>query len=124
MMTTAIELAQASLEAVKAGKREEWLDLFDDGSIVEDPVGPSPLDPEGKGHRGRDAIGRFYDAGIAGLKAFDYKIDRTCLCGDEAAMLVTFAITLADNQMMTIDAINIYRRAANGKLAALRSFHD
>jgi steroid delta-isomerase len=124
MMTrTATDLARASLEAVKAGKRDEWLALFDDDSIVEDPVGPSALDPEGKGHKGAAAIARFYDTAIARIKAFDYEIERTCLCGDEAAVLVTFRITAADGEPRVTNAINIYRRAPDGKLAALRSWH-
>src|ERR1700686_255536 len=123
MTTTATDLARASLEAVKAGRRDEWLALFDDDSIVEDPVGPSALDPEGKGHRGRAAIARFYDTAIAGIQAFDYDIERTCLCGDESAVSVTFHITHADGEAWVTSAMNIYRRAANGPLAALRSFH-
>ena len=123
MTTTATDLARASLEAVKAGRRDEWLALFDDNSIVEDPVGPSARDPEGKGHRGRAAIARFYDTAIAGIQAFDYDIKRTCLCGDESAVLVTFHITDADGEARVTSAMNIYRRAPDGKLAALRSFH-
>jgi hypothetical protein len=119
----AAELAVASLEAVKAGNRDEWLDLFDDESVIEDPVGPSQLDPEGKGHRGRAAIARFYDVGIAGAETFDYEITRSCLCGEEVAVLVTFRITVAGHGPVEFDAMNIYERAPNGKIRALRSFH-
>ena len=35
-----------------------------DDAIVEDPIGPSNFDPEGKGHRGRDAISVFWDKAI------------------------------------------------------------
>lgn len=123
MARTATDLARASLEAVKAGKREEWLDLFDEHSLVEDPVGSSPADPEGKGYRGRDEIAGFYDSGIGDIKDFNYEITRVCRCGNEAAVLVTFHITLPDGQVMEFDAMNIYVQGANGKLAALRSFH-
>lgn len=120
---TAVDLARSSLNAVKNGQRERWLDLFDDDSVIEDPVGPSPLDPEGKGHRGRAAIAAFYDAAIAGLQGFDFEIERTCLCGDEAAVLVRFHITTPDGQSTDFGAINVYRRSPEGRLAALRSFH-
>jgi ketosteroid isomerase-like protein len=123
MAQTATDLARASLEAVKAGQREQWLDLFDEHSVVEDPVGPSPADPEGKGYHGRDAIAAFYDSGIGDLKTFDYEITRVCRCGDEAAVLVSFKITTPDDQLLEFDAMNIYIRGSNGKLAALRSFH-
>jgi ketosteroid isomerase-like protein len=123
MATTATDLARSSLELVKAGQREQWVDLFDEDAVIEDPVGPSPLDPEGKGHRGRAAIAAFYDNGIAGIQSFDYEITRTCRCGDEVAVMVTFHITGPDGQAMDFDAFNIYQQAPNGKLAALRSFH-
>jgi steroid delta-isomerase len=122
-LPTALDLARASLEAVRRGDRDEWLDLFDDESIVEDPVGPSPLDPEGRGHHGRAAIARFHDVAIAGLRSFDFHIEESCLCGEEAAVVVTFRITTADGTGGRLRAINVYKRSPAGKLAALRSFH-
>src|SRR5690606_33867080 len=52
----------ASMTAVEAGDRDGWLALFAPDAVVEDPIGPSPFDPEGKGHHGRDAIAAFYDS--------------------------------------------------------------
>ena len=45
------------MTAVAAGRKDEWLALFTPDAVVEDPVGPSPLDPEGKGHHGHDGMG-------------------------------------------------------------------
>ena len=45
-----------SMQAVEAGDRSAWLALFAEDAVVEDPIGPSPFDPEGDGHRGREAI--------------------------------------------------------------------
>lgn len=121
---TALDLAKASLSSVAARKREQWLDLFDDDSVVEDPVGPSPLDPPGKGHKGREAIARFYDRGVPELKSFEYEIRHSCLCGEEAAVLVTFRTTSKDGEERVMDAMNVYVKSPTGKLAALRSFWD
>jgi steroid Delta-isomerase len=120
---TAADLARSSLQLVKDGRRDDWLALWDDDAVIEDPVGPSAMDPEGKGHRGAAAIARFYDMGIAGIERFDYRIERMCMCGDEAAVIVNFDITPSSGERMTFDAFNIYVRAPGGKLAALRSFH-
>jgi len=49
------------MAAVAAGRKDEWLALFTPDAVVEDPVGPSRLDPAGQGHRGHDGIGRFWD---------------------------------------------------------------
>lgn len=34
-------------------------------AIVEDPIGPSMFDPDGRGHRGAEAIAAFYDTVVA-----------------------------------------------------------
>ena len=48
--------------------KETWLALFADDAVIEDPIGPSPLDPEGRGHRGKEAIAAFWDLAIATVK--------------------------------------------------------
>ena len=54
-----------SREAAIAHDKDAWLANFADDAIVEDPIGPSHFDPEGKGHRGKEAIAKFYDMAIA-----------------------------------------------------------
>ena len=54
-----------SREAAMARDKEAWLAVFADDAIVEDPIGPSHFDPEGKGHRGKEAIAEFCDMAIA-----------------------------------------------------------
>src|SRR6185295_12299406 len=54
-----------SREAAMARDKDAWLALFADNAVVEDPVGPSHFDPEGRGHRGKAAIARFFDMAIA-----------------------------------------------------------
>jgi len=50
------EIAFLSAKAAEEGNKENWLALFDDNAIIEDPVGESPLDPSGEGHKGKKAI--------------------------------------------------------------------
>ena len=45
--TTARELARRSQAAVAAKDRDAWLSLFASDAVVQDPIGPSPLDPLG-----------------------------------------------------------------------------
>ena len=72
-----------------------WLDLFADDAVVQDPIGPSPFDPEGKGHHGRDAIAAFYDTVIAPSEAITFEITESYLCGDEVADVGIIRTTLA-----------------------------
>ncbi|MEE8164644.1 MAG: nuclear transport factor 2 family protein, partial [Myxococcota bacterium] len=52
------------MRLAEAGDGEAWLDLFADDAIVQDPYGPSPMDPDGKGHVGKQAIAKFCAAFI------------------------------------------------------------
>jgi steroid delta-isomerase len=121
---TARELAEASLAAVRAKDRDGWLALFEPDATVEDPVGPSALDPEGRGRRGIEEIAAFYDSVISTMESFDYEIERTYLGGAELAMVVVFHIGLGGDQRMDMDLVNIYERSPGGKIASLRSFWD
>jgi steroid Delta-isomerase len=122
--TTAADLARLSLGAVKAKDREAWLELFEDDAVVEDPVGPSSLDPTGDGRQGKAAIARFYDDVISTMTSFDFEIERSYRGGDEAAMAVTFTIGMGEGDPLVMDLINIYRRSPDGRLSSLRSFWD
>lgn len=42
--------SQRSYDAVGRKAKDEWLALFAEHAVVEDPVGPSFFDQEGKGH--------------------------------------------------------------------------
>lgn len=119
-----VDLARASLSAVRDQDKARWLDLFEDDAVVEDPVGPSRLDPSGRGRVGKAEIGRFYDEVISTMSAFDFDVERAYVCGDEMAMAVTFTITTGDSPPFVMDLINVYRRSPGGKLASLRSFWD
>lgn len=122
-MKTPLELAETSLALTKARDRDGWLALFEDDAVVQDPVGPSPTDPSGQGHRGIEAITRFHDSVISGVENFEYTIERSYTGGDEVAVVVNFQITGAGGTV-DMDLVNIYKRSANGKLASLRSFWD
>ena len=53
----------ASFHLMSTGEKEAWIDLFSEDCLFEDPVGVSPLDPTGKGHRKSD-LSKFWDASI------------------------------------------------------------
>lgn len=124
MTKTALDMCIASLSAVKAGNRAGWLALFADDAVVEDPVGPSPFDPAGKGHRGKEAIGAFYDMVIAQNKSFDFRIERSFSCGNEVAVLAVFTIAFPTGGTRDMDLIINYRLNSAGKVQNLRAFWE
>ncbi len=123
-MTTARELGQASMAAVEARDRQGWLALFAEDGVVEDPIGPSAFDPEGRGHRGLEAIAAFYDTVIAANESITFDISRSFLCGEEAANVGVIRITFAGGTAVEVDGIYMYRRSPDDKIAALRAFWE
>jgi ketosteroid isomerase-like protein len=115
-MTTARELAETSLRLTKARDRDGWLGLFAPDAVVEDPVG-------GGEHRGIEAITEFYDSTVSMAESFDYEIERAYLCGNEAAVVIRFAIVAAGMKLV-MDAVNIYTANDDGRLLSLRSWWD
>jgi steroid delta-isomerase len=116
------DLPYASLNAVKARDREAWLDLFDDDAVVEDPVGPSEWDPEGRGRRGKAEIAAFYDMFAQHQSGFDYAIHHMEVGGDEVALFGSLFITSLEGAQSETKILNVYRRSASGKIVSLRSF--
>jgi steroid Delta-isomerase len=121
---TAQDLGRASMAAVEAGDRQAWLDLFAEDAVVQDPVGPSPFDPGGEGHRGIGAIAAFYDNVIAANQSVTFTIHQSFLCGDEAANVGVIRIEFPDGGAVEVDGVYIYRRSPDGRIASLRAFWE
>jgi hypothetical protein len=123
-MTTARDLSRLSAERVKAHDRAGWLALFEEDALVQDPVGPSVFDPEGKGHRGHEGIGRFWDMAIAPNRDVTFEIHQSFLCGAEVANVVTLHITAGDGQEFDVPCVIVYQQSPAGKIASLRAFWE
>jgi ketosteroid isomerase-like protein len=122
---TVRELAVRSRAAVHARDRDAWLDLFAPDAVVQDPVGPSPFDPEGKGHHGREAIAAFYDTVIAPSEAVSFEIEQSYLCGDEVADVGVIRTTIAGGtHQAVVHGVYTYRSDGAGQLASLRAFWE
>ena len=122
---TARELGIRSRAAVHARDRDGWLNLFAEDAVVHDPIGPSPFDPEGKGHHGKEAIAAFYDTVIAPSEAITFEIEASYLCGDEVADVGIIRTTLAGGtHQAVVRGVYTYRSDGAGRLAALRAFWE
>src|SRR5579859_672938 len=122
---TARELGIRSRAAVHARDREAWLDLFADDALVQDPIGPSPFDPEGKGHYGKEAIAAFYDAVIGPSEAIDFEISESYLAGDEVADVGIIRTTIAGGtHQAVVRTVMTYRSNGANKIATLRAYWE
>lgn len=118
------DAAIASISAVARGDKQGWLELFAPEAVVEDPVGPSAFDPEGKGHQGRDGISAFWDTAIAQAARIEFHIEDSFAGGSEVANTGRIVTFLPDGNAMTAEGVFSYRVDENGKILAIRAFWE
>ena len=126
-MTDAVNAAQAasfnSMKNVLAGNRAGWVDLFADDAVIQDPVGVSPLDPTGLGHKGKEAIGRFWDATVA-TSRMRLEIVHSFPCADECANLVRMDKDMPNGKVLEHLMIVVYRANKAGKIVSLKAYWE
>jgi len=98
------------MAAVRAKDKHAWVALFAEDGWVEDPVGPSGFDPEGRGHHGAAAIGAFWDAAIAQTESIEFLVDGRIDCGDEAVNIGTIRTTIGGG-LIDAEGVFVYRAA-------------
>jgi ketosteroid isomerase-like protein len=117
---------ERSRSAVERGAREEWLALWADDACIEDPIGVSPLDPTGKGHRGKLAIAAFWDNVIARVPGtrirFDYHTQYAV--GDECACVGSLTNHFPNGSSFRVEGVFVYRVNAEGRLVSLRTYWE
>ena len=120
--TKAQELGFLSRDYAVAKDKQNWLDLFAEDAIVQDPIGKSPLDPDGNGHKGKGAIEKFYDTVIANGN-IEFNILESIPCADECANFAEIKNIVGDEKIET-KMIVIYRVNSDDKIVSLRAFWD
>ena len=111
-----------SRAAAVARDKDTWLALFADDAVVEDPIGPSHFAPDGKGHRGKEAIAKFFDMAIAPSQ-LEFHFQQTYQCGDEEAN-VGHIVIVAGGYRVVAEGVFTYRVDEDGKLVALRAYWE
>ena len=120
--TKAQELGFLSRDYAVAKDKKNWLSLFADDAIVQDPIGVSPLDPEGEGHKGIEAIENFYDTVIANGN-IEFNILESIPCANECANYAQIVNVVGDVKIET-KMIVIYCINSSNKIQSLRAFWD
>lgn len=116
--------ATRSMDAVTRRAKADWLALFADDAVVEDPVGPSPFDPTGTGHHGREAISAFWDKAIALPDRFEFTIRDSFAAGNEVANVGTITAYLPGGTRIDTEGVFVYRVNDSGLIASLRAFWE
>lgn len=119
----ALEASRKSGQYASAGDKQNWLGLFAEDAVVCDPVGESPLDPSGEGHRGKAAIEAFWDNVIA-AGSMDFQIVASYPAGDECINIVKVVNTYEGGLSVKVDMAVLYQANAEGKICSLRAYWD
>lgn len=113
-----------SRDAVHRGDKEGWLALFADDALVQDPVGVSPLDETGLGHRGKEAIAAFWDT-VIGPNKVGMELRASHAGGDEVANVLRISTTLGDGSRVEGELVALYKvRPSDGLIESLRAFWE
>jgi steroid delta-isomerase len=116
--------SRRSMDAVTRGAKDEWLALFAEDAVVEDPVGRSMFDPTGDGHRGRTAISAFWDLTIANAERFEFDIRDSFAAGLEVANVGTITAFLPGGSVVDTEGVFVYRVNEDGLIVSLRAFWE
>ncbi|TNC24331.1 nuclear transport factor 2 family protein [Amycolatopsis alkalitolerans] len=116
--------AWRSMNAVVRGEKEEWLGLFASDGVIEDPVGPSMFDPDGKGHHGRAGISAFWELTIGKVERFEFTIRDSFVAGSEVANYGTITTFLPGGYRVDTEGVYVYRVNEAGLVTSMRAFWE
>ena len=112
----AVEVVKAYLDGWRDKDKEAWLALFSDDAEIIDPVGAP-------GHRGKDAIGAFWDRVTGTGMKMSPELHKTVVCGDEVVAQFTLTST-AGGMGMAVDIIDVFTLDADHRIKLLRAYWD
>ena len=118
--------SQRSYSAVAKGDLAEWLTVYAEDAVLEDPVGPSMFDPEGKGHHGHVGISAFWEQAIAPIARFEFTINDSFANpgGNTCANVGRIRTSLPDGSHTTTDLIMVYVVDDDGRVTSMKAFWE
>ena len=115
-----------SRQCVHAHDKAGWLGLFAEDGIIEDPIGVSPLDLRGEGHRTPAEREAFWDTNIANSD-IKITIHDSYAAANEVANHLTLDIVVTPGGRkfrQQTRGIFTYRVDERGKIKALRGYWE
>ncbi len=119
----AMVAARNSWRCAQAKDREGWLALMTDDVCIEDPIGEAPTNPTGKGVRGKDAVGDFFDTNI-GPNQLTVETHESRTAGNESAHVLTLRTRFPNGMTAIVRGLFTYLVNDAGKLTNLRGYWE
>jgi steroid delta-isomerase len=116
--------SQRSYSAVGTGVLENWLAVYAEDAVIEDPVGPSWFDPEGNGHHGHAGISAFWEKAIAPIEKFTFLIHDSHANGNSCANVGTITTRFADGTTVDTDLVMVYTINDKGLVSSMRAYWE
>ena len=116
--------SQRSYSAVAKGDLAEWLTVYAEDAVIEDPVGPSMFDEQGKGHHGHDGISAFWKLAIEPIDTFEFTINDSFANGNSCANIGRIKTSFADGSHTTTDLIMVYTVNDEGRVSSMKAFWE
>jgi hypothetical protein len=117
----AIQANINSVTLAMKGDREAWLALYDDNAVVSDPVGVSPFDMKGEGHRGKAAIAKFWDT-VIGPSNLTITVHKRIPSGSHAVAVHQTAVNQLGKGQTEMEMIAIYKVNDAGKIIEMSAY--
>ena len=111
-----------AMNAVMNKDRAGWLSCFTENARVRDPVGGSPLDPEGKGLVGKEALGQFWDLMVSPAGAVRFDVKEEYISGRSVARVGTVRIEREPEAAITYGGVFIYDLDVSGRIEHLHGY--
>jgi ketosteroid isomerase-like protein len=118
--------SQRSYSAVAKGDLAEWLTVYAEDCVLEDPVGPSMFDEHGTGHHGHAGISAFWEKAIAPIGTFEFEItDSFANPGSNTcANIGRIRTSFPDGSNTTTDLIMVYVVNEDGRVASMKAYWE
>lgn len=120
----AIRANIASTTLASQGDKQGWLALYADDALLKDPVGISPLEPTGEGHKGKAAIEAFWDT-VIGPSNISLNVKQRIISGPRHCAVVQEVINDMGNGTTTqVDMIATYEVNEEGLITDMCAYWD
>lgn len=120
----AIAANMKSISYASEGNKEAWLALYAEDALVQDPVGVSPMDPTGAGHRGREAIEAFWDT-VIGPSNITITVNKRWTSGTHCCCVAQVARNdLGDGKFSDCDMLAVYEVNDEGLITSMKAHWD
>lgn len=106
------------------GDKTGWLALYAENALLKDPVGISPLEPTGEGHKGKAAIERFWDT-VIGPSNITLNVKQRIISGPRnCAVLQEVVNDMGEGKSTTVPMIATYEVNEAGLITEMCAYWD